>query len=66
MPKRCKFYKQMRTKGYTRCLRDNSIRNGACPCPYYKKKLWYRFNEWLGDRLFEFDNWLWGVIHGRR
>lgn len=59
MPKRCVFYKEMRKKGYNRCIRDNSIRNGACPCPFYKKKLWSKIKDW-------FEDLLWRVSYDRR
>ena len=50
MPK-CRYYKKMKTKGYFRCLRDNSIRRRKenawsylpCKCPYLK----YRFIDRL-------------------
>ena len=50
--KKCKFYKKMRTKGYNRCIRDNSIRKGCGSyCPFYEWSLWNKFIDWL-----------WGVI----
>ena len=55
MPRNCVYFKKMRKKGYTRCIRDNSIRNGSCPCPYYKKKFWSKIKE-------RFDDWLWEVF----
>ena len=58
MPDRCKYYSKCVMKGYNICLRDNSIRNKGCPCPYYKKKFWIRIKE-------KFEDWLWGVIDGK-
>lgn len=52
---KCKHYRKMKTKGYNRCLRDNSIR-GNCNenyCPY--RKTWFE----------SFIEWLEGVISGR-
>lgn len=58
MPKRCIYFKKMRKKGYNRCMRENSIRNGGCPCPYYKMRFLSKIKE-------RFEDWLWGVIYDR-
>ena len=64
MPK-CKHYKKMKTKGYNRCLRDNSIRScDGLYCPY--RKTWYEsFVDWFNNRISGFTYWLEGVISGR-
>lgn len=51
MPRQCVYYKKMLHKGYSRCLRDNSIRRAkSCPCAYYKCS-WFTN---LKTRLFNF------------
>lgn len=47
MPKHCKYYKKMRTKGHNKCLRDGSIRHGSCTCPYYVKSIFGKIIDWL-------------------
>lgn len=47
---KCKWYKKMRTKKYSRCLRDNSIRKKGCTCPYFELSLWSKFVMWLRSK----------------
>ena len=63
MPRNCVYYKKMRKKGYTRCLRDNSIRNGACPCPFYEMKFLCKIKEKIEDKFFD---WLWRIKYVRK
>jgi len=35
---KCMYKKKMRTKGYIRCERDNSIRKQDCRCVHYITK----------------------------
>ncbi len=67
MPNKCKFYKKMRTKGYNRCIRGNSIRKGCRrSCAFYEMKLSSKFKDWLEGKICDFTYWLEGVINGRR
>ena len=44
--RKCRFYKKMRKKGYSYCLRNNTKRRMNCPCKYYNPKFIYKIKLW--------------------
>ena len=55
MPYKCRYYKKMRKKGYSYCLRNDTIRRLNCPCKNYELNLIHRIKMWFEEVLL--DNW---------